>query len=115
MYTTLFFFIPYTFCIAKQCADAVKGEMLSVIGLDDTVLQAMCDRATAATGKVVKIANYLFKQGRVLSGEPSAIAHVQKAAEVSLQPPTSTPPYSCHITPSLCGTRPFFHAYPSLI
>eukprot|EP00048_Salpingoeca_helianthica_P018034 m.240336 g.240336 ORF g.240336 m.240336 type:complete len:314 (+) comp23308_c0_seq1:215-1156(+) len=64
----------------QQCADEQKGEMLSVVGLDDADLEAMCTAATAKTGQVVQIANYLFKQGRVVSGEPAAIEDVEKNA-----------------------------------
>eukprot|EP00047_Mylnosiga_fluctuans_P021063 m.99882 g.99882 ORF g.99882 m.99882 type:complete len:280 (-) comp8734_c0_seq2:272-1111(-) len=64
----------------QRCADTRKGEMLSVVGLDDPDLQAMCDQAAAATGQTVRIANYLFKQGRVVSGEPAAIAEVTRLA-----------------------------------
>ena len=53
--------------------------MLSVIGLDDAALEAVCSKARARLGSeaVCQIANYLFPTGRVVSGHKSALDEVR--------------------------------------
>jgi len=76
--------------------------MLSVVGVGDKELDAMCAEAvkkgppgcarpmacarridsecTPSHSTVCHVANYLFPQGRVVSGDSAALADVQKAA-----------------------------------
>ena len=53
--------------------------MLSVIGLDDAAMEAVCSKARAEVGSeaVCQIANYLFPTGRVVSGHLSALDEVR--------------------------------------
>lgn len=56
--------------------------MLSVVGLSDTDLEGICSQVKQKLGKdtVCQIANYLFPQGRVVSGHKDALEEVQKLA-----------------------------------
>ncbi len=57
--------------------------MLSVIGLDDGVLEGLCEQARAKIGgadTVCRLANYLFPTGRVVSGHKAALAVVRAGA-----------------------------------
>jgi [acyl-carrier-protein] S-malonyltransferase len=70
---------------AESMAAAAKvGDhgMLSVVGLADDVLQQVCDEARAKIGAdcVCQIANYLFPQGRVVSGDKAALEEVTRLA-----------------------------------
>ena len=59
--------------------------MLSVIGLDDAALEAVCSKARAKVGgdAVCQVANYLFPTGRVVSGHKSALDEVRHASALS--------------------------------
>ena len=56
--------------------------MLSIIGLDDAKLEALCAQARASqgAGSVCQLANYLFPQGRVVSGHKDALEEVRACA-----------------------------------
>lgn len=56
--------------------------MLSVVGLEDDPLQALCDAAIAELepGTVCRLANFLFPQGRVVSGHEDALERVALGA-----------------------------------
>ena len=55
--------------------------MLSVVGLSDADLEAVCAEAkTKVPNSVCLIANYLFPQGRVLSGHKDALEEAQRLA-----------------------------------
>jgi len=56
--------------------------MLSVVGLADDVLEKIVQDAKTAVGGdcVAQIANYLFPQGRVVSGDKTVLTEVQKMA-----------------------------------
>ena len=56
--------------------------MLSVVGLADADLEAICAevRAAAPAGSVCQLANYLFPQGRVVSGHKTCLEQVQAKA-----------------------------------
>lgn len=55
--------------------------MLSVVGLNDADLEAVCAEARAKyPDSVCLVANYLFPQGRVLSGHKDALEEAQRLA-----------------------------------
>ncbi|KAJ9531207.1 hypothetical protein QJQ45_006646 [Haematococcus lacustris] len=58
--------------------------MLSVVGLADADLQTLCQQARQAVqvegGTVCQLANFLFPQGRVVSGHSAALKHVAEQA-----------------------------------
>lgn len=58
--------------------------MLSVVGLADVDLQTLCQQARQAVqvegGTVCQLANFLFPQGRVVSGHSAALKHVAEQA-----------------------------------
>jgi len=70
---------------AESMAEAAKAGrphgMLSVVGLSDPDLEAICAEVNKIKpGCVCKMANYLFPQGRVVSGHKEALEEVQKLA-----------------------------------
>lgn len=55
--------------------------MLSVVGLNDADLEAICAEARSKVpGSVCQIANYLFPQGRVVSGHKDALEEAHRLA-----------------------------------
>ncbi|KAI7846366.1 hypothetical protein COHA_000078 [Chlorella ohadii] len=68
----------------SMAAAAQQGKphgMLSVVGLSDADLEAICASVRAATpGAVCQLANFLFPQGRVVSGHKDALEEVQRQA-----------------------------------
>jgi [acyl-carrier-protein] S-malonyltransferase len=58
----------------QVAANETTGSMITVVGLTDDEVQSLCADAIAAcsddsdTTKTIEVANYLFPQGRVLSG-----------------------------------------------
>jgi [acyl-carrier-protein] S-malonyltransferase len=66
----------------EEAAKKTKGGMLSIVGLDDVKLQEVCDKArsTAKAGQVIGVANLLFPEGRVVSGNDELLAQVEKLA-----------------------------------
>lgn len=71
---------------AESMAEAArKGEphgMLSVVGLTDTDIRNICAdvRSTQGQDYICELANYLFPQGRVVSGHIAALDKVQEMA-----------------------------------
>ena len=70
---------------AESMADAAKmGDphgMLSVVGLGDSDLEGICKEVREKMpGKVCQVANFLFPQGRVVSGHKAALEEVQQLA-----------------------------------
>eukprot|EP00890_Picochlorum_soloecismus_P003879 jgi/Picsp_1/4492/NSC_06713-R1_malonyl :acp acyltransferase len=70
---------------AESMAEAAKmGDphgMLSVVGLGDSDLEVICKEVREKMpGKVCQVANFLFPQGRVVSGHKAALEEVQKLA-----------------------------------
>ncbi len=61
----------------SMAAAAAVGShgMLSVVGMGDTELDGLCAAAAAKAGPgaVCRVANYLFPQGRVVSGDKNAL------------------------------------------
>ncbi|KAI3426449.1 hypothetical protein D9Q98_008816 [Chlorella vulgaris] len=59
-----------------------KGHgMLSVVGLGDADLEAICASVRASRpGDICQLANFLFPQGRVVSGHKDALEEVQRQA-----------------------------------
>ena len=71
---------------AESMAAAAKvGDhgMLTVVGLKDEQLEEIVKnvKSEGKKGEVLEIANYLFPQGRVVSGDKSALARVEKKAQ----------------------------------
>lgn len=68
----------------SMAAAAKEGDhgMLSVVGLKDDVLKQCCADAKAKMGPecVCTVANYLFPQGRVVSGDKDALNEVTRLA-----------------------------------
>jgi [acyl-carrier-protein] S-malonyltransferase len=57
----------------QVAANETTGSMITVVGLTDEKVKSLCTDAIAAcndgaTAKTIQVANYLFPQGRVLSG-----------------------------------------------
>lgn len=70
---------------AESMAEAAKAGrphgMLSVVGLGDSDLEAICAEVSKAKPDCVcRMANYLFPQGRVVSGHKEALEEVQRMA-----------------------------------
>lgn len=55
---------------------APKQSMLSVAGLEESVLQKLC-KESVKSGEVCKIANYLFPKGFSVAGDAAAIARLE--------------------------------------
>ena len=67
---------------AHMAAAAKLGKphgMLSIIGLDDATVEQLCAQARdkLGAGSVCQVANYLFPQGRVVSGHKDALEEVR--------------------------------------
>lgn len=70
---------------AESMAEAAKlGDphgMLSVVGLGDEDVEAICKEVRdKMPGKICQVANYLFPQGRVISGHKTALEEARKLA-----------------------------------
>jgi len=65
----------------QAAADAVESSMVSVIGLDSEKTQALCEKASADSGKKVQIANYLCKGNYTVSGDKEACAKLAEIAK----------------------------------
>jgi [acyl-carrier-protein] S-malonyltransferase len=83
----------------QQAAEDTTGYMLTVVGLDDDVLNEMCAAAVRECSAVaaaeqqtslsstnettfrVQISNYLFPRGRVIAGDTAAVDHVRAACK----------------------------------
>ncbi|XRB13140.1 malonyl-CoA-acyl carrier protein transacylase [Pseudoscourfieldia marina] len=71
---------------AESMAEAAKAGdphgMLSVVGLADADLEAICSdvRNSSPAGRVCQLANFLFPQGRVVSGHKTCLEQVQTKA-----------------------------------
>jgi len=65
----------------QAAADAVESSMVSVIGLDSEKTQALCEKASADSGKKVQIANYLCKGNYTVSGDKEACAKLVEIAK----------------------------------
>ena len=57
-----------------------KGAMASIIGLNLTQVNTLCEDAESATSCTVCIASHLFNSGFVVSGDRVAVEHVKSAA-----------------------------------
>jgi len=69
---------------AMQEAAAIgKQGMLSVIGLEQKVLEKLCDAAAKETDGVCKIANFLFPKGFSCAGTQAAIDLLHKKADAA--------------------------------
>jgi len=70
----------------NKAAQIEKGGMVSVVGLEDTKLQEICEKAIQLTQNdskkklVCQIANYNFPKGRVVSGHDNCIDKVSELA-----------------------------------
>ena len=70
----------------QLAADETEGSMVTVVGMSDDKLKAMCSDAMQSCGKTnetIAIANHLFPNGRVLSGHKALVKWV---AENALKP-----------------------------
>ena len=65
------------------CAKVGDHGMLTVVGLKDEQLEKIVKvvKAEGKNDEVLEIANYLFPQGRVVSGDKTALARVEKKAQ----------------------------------
>eukprot|EP00039_Didymoeca_costata_P000190 m.44528 g.44528 ORF g.44528 m.44528 type:complete len:345 (+) comp10111_c0_seq1:216-1250(+) len=57
----------------QKAASTTEGTMLTVIGMEDNRLHAMCSTAANKTGEPCRISNFLFPRGRVVGGSVQAI------------------------------------------
>lgn len=69
-------------CIA-EASKASKQAMLSVAGLEEADLGALCDKASKTTGEVCQIAILLFPRGFTCGGGSQAIAELDRLAKES--------------------------------
>eukprot|EP00045_Choanoeca_perplexa_P005496 m.46463 g.46463 ORF g.46463 m.46463 type:complete len:345 (+) comp13154_c0_seq4:120-1154(+) len=60
----------------QAAGEATKGTMLSIVGVEDSVIRQACEQAAAATSEVAAIANYLAPGIRAVSGGPNALQRV---------------------------------------
>jgi len=65
----------------QAAADSVDSGMVSVIGLDSEKTKALCEKASADSGKSVQIANYLCKGNYTVSGDKEACAKLVEIAK----------------------------------
>lgn len=59
--------------LMQSAADASKGTMAAIIGMDDEIVEAICDEATDQTFKPVVAANYNSPGQIVISGDVKAV------------------------------------------
>jgi [acyl-carrier-protein] S-malonyltransferase len=59
---------------------APKQGMLSVAGLEQSVVEKLCKEVAASTGDVCQIANYLFPKGFSVAGTEAAMKELEKKA-----------------------------------
>lgn len=70
--------------MAMQAAsETTKGEMMTVIGLEDAALKRHCVKARKLTKEFVQISNFLNPKGRVISGQPNAVAAVRNVLQAN--------------------------------
>eukprot|EP00299_Pterocystis_sp_00344_P017840 c8937_g1_i1.p1 GENE.c8937_g1_i1~~c8937_g1_i1.p1 ORF type:complete len:242 (-),score=57.91 c8937_g1_i1:23-748(-) len=61
----------------QKAAEIRPGTMVSVVGLDDDTLESLCQEARAINSDfVITVANRLFPNGRVVSGDTQLCDHV---------------------------------------
>jgi len=65
----------------QAAADATRGSMVSVIGLDKATVAEICEKAAAETGEPIRIANYLCNGNYAVSGSEAACDVVEKIAK----------------------------------
>eukprot|EP00930_Biecheleria_cincta_P093068 TRINITY_DN8321_c0_g1_i1.p1 TRINITY_DN8321_c0_g1~~TRINITY_DN8321_c0_g1_i1.p1 ORF type:complete len:408 (-),score=104.53 TRINITY_DN8321_c0_g1_i1:245-1468(-) len=65
----------------QAAADSVDSGMVSVIGLDSETTKALCEKASADSGKSIQIANYLCKGNYTVSGDKVACAKLVEIAK----------------------------------
>lgn len=65
--------------MAAAARDGKHG-MLSVVGLSDSVLLALCEEVKRGQGGVCEVANRLFPQGRVVSGDEELLNWLEAEA-----------------------------------
>lgn len=65
----------------QAAADACDSSMVSVIGLDADTVAALCEKAAEATGKDVRIANFLCPGNYAVSGASEACDEVERIAK----------------------------------
>lgn len=59
--------------LMQEAADASEGTMAAIIGMDDEIVEAICDEATQQTFKPVVAANYNSPGQIVISGNMKAV------------------------------------------
>ena len=67
----------------QEACEQREGTMLTVLGLQEVVLQHMCNNARTTTGGEVCIANYIFPKGYVISGDARTVEAVGMRARES--------------------------------
>ena len=65
----------------QAASDATDGAMVSVIGLESSVVKELCAKAAEQAGKPVAIANYLCSGNYAVSGASAACDVVEKIAK----------------------------------
>jgi hypothetical protein len=63
----------------NQAGEVNEGTMATVIGVEDAELKRLCEDVSRSSGQVVAITNYLFPKGRVVAGNPKAVALLHNA------------------------------------
>jgi [acyl-carrier-protein] S-malonyltransferase len=64
--------------LMQAAGETASGAMAAVIGMDDAVVEAVCDEATVTTGLKVVPANYNSPGQLVISGAESAVARAME-------------------------------------
>ena len=67
----------------QSASETTQGEMMTVVGLEDAALKRHCVKARKATKEFVQISNFLNPKGRVISGQPNAVAAVRNVLQAN--------------------------------
>jgi [acyl-carrier-protein] S-malonyltransferase len=94
----------------QTAAEVTEGSMITVVGLDDDKLNILCTDSIIACGsasadQTIGIANYLFPQGRVLSGAKVLVKWVAQNA--------TKPKYGAMVATELAVAGAFHSQYMS--
>ncbi len=83
----------------QEAVPAGRGAMSAVLGLDRTRVEAICEEAAAATGKVVSPANYNEPAQTVIAGDAAAVevagARLREAGAKRVLPLPVSAPFHC--------------------
>lgn len=67
--------------LMQRAGEKSEGTMAAIIGMEDAVVESLCERAAEETGSVVVPANYNSPGQLVISGAPEGVRHAIALAE----------------------------------